>query len=168
MKISKDRELFRQDAANASSEAEVLYPHLTGLQGVANFSAPKRTLAYLARQFISAAKHTDTGLEALPMREFLELSRARRAFYHATETGLRSGWWSSLLAKDFLKSRESAPFRDYLKSHIFKKAVAEIGPGEQILRHRELMRLTLGATHYLSVDLRKESEKFGATPLSRL
>ncbi len=67
-----------------------------------------------------------------------------------------------------LSARDSAPFRDYLKSHIFKKAVPEIGPGEQILRHRGLTRLTLGATHYLSVDLRKESEKFGAIPLSRL
>lgn len=82
MKISKDLELFRQDAANASSEAEVLYPHLTGLQGAANFSASKRTLAYLARQFISAAKHTDTGLEALPMRDFLELARAVIADLH--------------------------------------------------------------------------------------
>jgi hypothetical protein len=168
MKISKDLELIRQDAANAPSGPEVLYPHLSGLQGAANFSVPKRTLAYLAQQLISAAKHTDTGLEALPMREFLELARAKRAFYHATETGLRSSWWSSLLAKDFLKSRESAAFRDYLHSHIFKKAVAEIGPGEPISSHRELMRLTLGATHYLSVDLRKESGKCGATPLSRL
>jgi hypothetical protein len=67
-----------------------------------------------------------------------------------------------------LSARDSDPFRDYFKSHIFKKAVAEIGPGEQILRHRDLTRLTLGATHYLSVDLRKESGKCGATPLSRL
>jgi len=163
MKISKDLEMFRQDTASASSEAEALHPHLTGLQGAANFSAPKWTLTYLARQLISAAKHTDTGLETLPMREFLELARAKRAFYHATETELRSGWWSALLDREFLKSPESAAFRDYLKSHIFKKAVAEIGPGEQIFCHRQLMRLTLGATHYLSVDLRKESEKFGAT-----
>jgi SAM-dependent methyltransferase len=40
--------------------------------------------------------------------------------------------------------------------------VVEVGPGEQIQRHRDLMRRKFAASHYLSVDLRKESERFGA------
>lgn len=144
------------------SGAEALHQPLAGLQAPHQFSGSRRTLGYLARQILSTPVQTDTGLEGMPMREFLELARTRRAFYHATETALRMGWWSSFLTKGFLQSPESAPFREYLKEHVQNRAVVEIGPGEQIQRHRDLMRRKFGATHYLSVDLRKESERFGA------
>ncbi len=135
---------------------------LEGLQVPSLTSQQRRTLGYLTRQFFSPSVFKDTGLEGLPVREFLELARERRAFYHATETELRSGWWSSLLAKSFLRSPESGPFREYLLEHVRDKAVVEIGPGEQVHRHRDLLRSSFGATHYLSVDLRKESERWGA------
>jgi hypothetical protein len=135
---------------------------LEGLQVPSFTSQQRRTLGYLTRQFFSPAVFKDTGLEGLPVREFLELSRERRAFYHASETELRTGWWSSLLARSFLQSPESAPFREYLSGHVRNGAVVEIGPGEQVHRHRDLLRGSFGATHYLSVDLRKESGRWGA------
>jgi len=132
------------------------------LDGLTPPHSPRRTLGYLAGQFLRPSIFTDTGLEGLPMREFLELARSRRAFYHATETELRSGWWSALLSTPFLKSGESRPFQDYLKNHVRGGAVVEIGPGSSVERHRRLMRQKFGATHYLSVDLNANSERFGA------
>ena len=162
METSQDLNLTSKAPTGSPSGADKLHQPLAGLRAPEEFSGPRRTLGYLARQFLSTPVHTDTGLEGMPMREFLELARARRAFFHATETELRSGWWSSFLTKGFLQSPGSAPFRDYLKQHVHNRAVVEVGPGEQIQRHRDLMRRKFGASHYLSVDLRKESERFGA------
>jgi hypothetical protein len=123
---------------------------------------PKRSLSYLARQIVTPALLADTGLENLPLRDFLELARARRAFFHATETPLRAGWWSSLLDRPFLQNRESAPFKRYLADHVREHTVVEIGPGEQIARHAKVMRSRFGASHYLSCDLNRDSERQGA------
>jgi hypothetical protein len=123
---------------------------------------PQRTLIYLARQLLRPAIFKDTGLEGLSTRDFLALARSRRAFYHATETELRSGWWSALLSSSFLESDQSRPFREYLDKHTRGRAVVEIGPGNRIKQHQKLLRQEFGATHYLSVDLNSDSERFGA------
>jgi hypothetical protein len=122
----------------------------------------RRSVSYLAKQFFLPAVNTETGLEALSHRDFIELARSKRAFYHATETELREGWWSSLLASDFLRSSASRPLREFLKAQTKKGVVTEIGPGAQLIRHNHLFRNEFGARHYLSVDLNRESEKRGA------
>lgn len=122
----------------------------------------KRTFRYLTQQFLRPIIHTDTGLESLSQRDFLDLAKQKRAFYHATETPLREGWWSSLLSTDFLRSPESREFTRFLRERCKKGVVAEIGPGAQIGRHTALFRNEFGARHYLSVDLNRESEKRGA------
>lgn len=122
----------------------------------------KRSILYLTAQFFSPEVNTDTGLEALSHRDFIELARTKRAFYHATETELREGWWSSLLSSDFLRSQQSRPLAKFLTAHAKKGVVAEIGPGIQLMRHRHLFRNEFGAKYYLSVDLNRESEERGA------
>jgi hypothetical protein len=122
----------------------------------------KRSITYLTTQFFSRAVNTDTGLEAMSHRDFVELARSKRAFYHATETELREGWWSSLLGSDFLRSSQSRPLAQFLRAQAKKGVVAEIGPGAQLMRHSHLFRNEFGARHYLSVDLNRESEKRGA------
>lgn len=122
----------------------------------------RRTFRYLTQQFLRPIIHTDTGLESLSQRDFLDLAKEKRAFYHATETPLREGWWSSLLRTDFLRSPESREFKRFLRERCKKGVVAEIGPGVQLGRHTALFRNEFGARHYLSVDLNRESEKWGA------
>lgn len=141
---------------------------LSALEHPSPISKPERTLGYLFRQFFTPAPLADTGLEGLSLRNFVEVARAKRAFFHATETELRAGWWSSLLSTRFLNSDASLAFRNYLSRHIRNNAVVEIGPGEQIKRHTQLMRSTFGASRYLSVDLNSESAKYGARHMDAL
>jgi len=129
---------------------------------------PDRSLSYLFRQLLTPAVIADTGLEGLSLRDFIGLAREKRAFFHATETELRSGWWSSLLSGSFLGSDISSSFKNYLVRHISGQAVVEIGPGEQIKRHTSLMRGAFGASHYLSADLNRDSQKYGAFTLDAL